>query len=277
MVIWYTKWYNVYYKRKHPMATHSTAYVPTNRKPGEYIMSEGWSDGMLDSVGLGWYLSTPRIDESIRAVMLIDGSPVFADTKGKGFELKEGDYIEEGVRDMMPDADEDFLASVAETLEAIERGDFAAAETTAYARMSFEDKKDNEITNNNAIHTIADFADLPEEYGQTNVPARYDQAALVEALKQYDPNRKNVPGPRPYTPDVWCWYYYHDGLKQWWGIVILPDESTMYIPLIVAFYIEGNSPLADARAAHVAHPNAYVADIAVLAAFEAAMDAALTR
>ena len=57
------------------MATHSTAYVPTNRAPNEYIMSEGWSDGMLSSTGFSWYQSTPRLDESIRAVMLIDGSP----------------------------------------------------------------------------------------------------------------------------------------------------------------------------------------------------------
>ena len=43
------------------MATHSTAYIPTNRAPNEYIMSEGWSDGMLNSTGFSWYQSTPRL------------------------------------------------------------------------------------------------------------------------------------------------------------------------------------------------------------------------
>ena len=87
------------------MATHSTAYVPTNRAPNEYIMIEGWSDGMLSSTGFSWYQSTPRLDESIRAVMLIDGSPVFAPAGSNALEVKEFDYIEENVSDML-DEDE---------------------------------------------------------------------------------------------------------------------------------------------------------------------------
>lgn len=258
------------------MATHSTAYIPTNRKPGEYIMSEGWSDGMLGSTGLYWYQSTPRMDESIRATMLLDGSPVFAPAGETGFEIKEVDYIEENVRDMLEGVTDDFLEGVGITLQALEAGDWATAESTDYAKMTFEEKKEKELTNNNCIYTITDFGVLPSEYGQQGPCLAYDQAALVEALKQYDPNKPYTPGPRGYTPDVWCWYYYHDGLKQWWGIVALPDGKNMYIPLVVGFFIEGRN-LDDIKELHTAYPDVYASDISELASIKKAMDAALAK
>lgn len=233
-------------------------------------MSEGWSDGMLGSTGLYWYQSTPRMAEAIRATMLLDGSPVFAPAGETGFEIKEGDYIEENVRDMLTEEDDDFVASVATTLQALEQGDWTTAESTAYGKMTLEEKMAMELTMNTTLHTITDFADLPAEYGQTGAPAAYDQATLVNALKQYDPTVRYEPGVQRYTADVSCWYFYHNGLQQWWGQVTLPDHSSMLIPLVIGFYIEGRDTLQEIRDLHAKYPNTYAKDIAALAAFEAA-------
>lgn len=254
------------------MATHSTAYIPTNRKPNEYIMSEGWSDGMLGSTGFWWYQSTPRLNESSRAVMLIDGSPVFAPAGEKGLDIKEIDYIEENVRDMLPDVDDAFLEDVAATLTALEAGDWTTAEATAYAKMAFEEKSEKDLTQNNTLHTIADFGDLPMDYGQEGPHIPYDQAVLVQALKQYDPTQENAKG---YTPHVRGFYYYHRGLQQWWGLVIMPEGRAMFVPLVIGFFIEGRDTLRDVKNLHRDYPDAYAKDIQDLAQFENAMREAL--
>lgn len=255
------------------MATHSTAYIPTNRAPNEYIMSEGWSDGMLNSTGFSWYQSTPRLDESIRAVMLIDGSPVFAPAGERGLEIKEIDYIEENVRDMLGDEDTDVIESVAATLEAIERGDWQEAESTVYGKMTLEEKMAKELTQNATLHTLNNFSDLPCDYVQGGAFVPYDEALLVQALKKYDPLAPYDPSFQRYTPNVWGWYFYHVGLKQWWGVVTLPDSHAMLVPLVIGFFIEGNDTLRDVRALHRDYPDVYAKDIKDLAQFEAARSA----
>ena len=256
------------------MATHSTAYIPTNRVPGEYIMSEGWSDGMLNDTGLSWYRSIPRMNEAIRATMLLGGSPVFAPAGRTDFEIKEIDFIEEGVCDDLEDADESFTESVAVTLEALEGGDWEIAESTAYGKMTLEEKMAMGITLNTRLHTIKDFSDVPNEYGVAEPPYAYLPAALIEALKQYDPKRPDPYRNSGYTPDVVCFYYYHDTHKQWWGLVTLPDQQWMYLPLVIGFAIEvalaGEDAFEEVKKLHRQYPEHYAKDIAALAEFEAA-------
>ena len=256
------------------MATHSTAYIPTNRAPNEYIMSEGWSDGMLNSTGFSVYQSTPRLDESIRAVMLIDGSPVFAPAGSNALEVKEFDYIEENVSDMLDEDERAITDSVAATLQAIERGDWQTAESTAYGKMTLEEKMAKQLTQNASLHTMIDFSDLPCDYVQGGSFVPYDEALLVQALKEYDPLATYDPNVQRYTADVWGWYFYHAGLKQWWGVVNLPDTRAMLVPLIIGFFIEGNDTLQDVKALHRDYPDVYAKDIKDLATFEAARDAA---
>ena len=252
------------------MATTSTAYIPTNRKPGEYIMSQGWSDGMLSNTGLYWYHSTPRMDEAIRATVLLGGSPVFAPAGDTGFEIKEIDYIEDGICDSLAEADESFTAGVTTTLEALEKGDWAIAESTAYGKMTLDEKMAMDITLNASLHTINDFSDLPEEYGSTKPPHLYDQRVLVEGLTQYDPKKRYDPKNRGYTPYVSGWYFYHAAHKQWWGQVMLPNEEWMYLPLAIGFSIQGGDAFEEVKKLHSQYTEYFAKDIAALAQFEAA-------
>ena len=252
------------------MATHSCAYIPTNRKPSEYIMSEGWSDGMLGSTGLYWYQSTPRMEEAIRATLLLGGSPVFAPAGDTGFEIKEIDYIEDGVRDELLQENDDFVAGVAITLDALERGDWAIAESTAYGKMTLEEKMAMGLTINATLHAINDFSDLPAEYGTKEPPHRYDESILIAALTHYEPNKPYNSQNRDYIPCVAGWYFYHDTHKQWWGEVELPNQEWMYLPLILAFAIENKSALEEVKTLHSQYSEYYAKDIVALAAFEAA-------
>lgn len=236
------------------MATHSTAYIPTNRAPGEYLMSEGWSDGMLSHVGLAWYGSTPRLNEAIAATMLLGGSPVFAPAGTTTFDVKEIDYISEGVSDMLDD--DAIVDSVETTLDALTNGDMALARSTPYGQMTLEQKMAADITLNTSLHTIHDFSDVPD-WGIA--PRPYNAQQLQAYVAANDGTLKTG----LYVSTV---YLYHPQRKQWWGIVELSDSTTMWLPLIVAFTIEGYE-LDAVLQLHQDYPDVYAVDIAELAAF----------
>lgn len=240
------------------MATHSTAYIPTNRAPGEYLMSEGWSDGMLSHVGLAWYGSTPRLDEAIAATVLLGGSPVFAPAGTTTFDVKEIDYIEEGVSDMLDD--DAIVESVQVTLDALTAGDMTQARSTSYGKMTLDQKMAAEITLNTSLHIIHDFDDVPT-WGSTYQPYN---AKLLQAY---------VTGKDGLSKDslhISTQYFYHPQLKQWWGLVYFSDNTTtMWLPLVVAFAIEGYE-LDAVLQLHQDYPEAYVLDILTLAHFRRA-------
>lgn len=251
------------------MATHSCAYIPTNRKPGEYIMSEGWSDGMLDSTGLQWYQSAPRMVDAIRATLMLGGSPAFAPAGDTALDIKEIDYLQEDIReavDCKEDAaynnDEDFIAGVAITIDALMQGDWTLAESTTYGKMTLEEQMEMGITLNTSIHEISDFSTLPVEYGMEQPALAYDAAVLVDALNVALENDKEL--------DVHAWYFYHNEYQQWWGTISLPGNRCMYVPLVTAFAIKGDTPFEEVKALHGQYPNDYAKDITDLAVFEAA-------
>lgn len=237
------------------MATHSTAYIPTHRKPNEYLMSEGWSDGMLSSTGLAWYASTPRFNEAVAATVLLGGSPVFAPAGSTTFDIKEIDYIADEVSDGLDD--DTIINSVDTTLQALENGDMALASSTPYGQMTLDQKMSAGITLNTSLHTIHDFSDVPT-WGVAHRP--YDAKLLQEVIAA-------PKGAKGNSPQISTEYFYHPQLQQWWGVVCLPDGTTMWLPLVVAFTIESYE-LDAVLQLHQNYPEAYAVDIVELAAFQ---------
>ena len=267
------------------MTTHSTAYVPTNRAPNEYIMSEGSSDGMLDVVGLGWYRSTPRMDEATRATLLLGGSPVFAPAGSTNFVVKESDYLASDVADAIAQAcppqknEPAFLEGVNTCVAAIERGDWTTALSTRYGQLPLEEKMSQGFAGNTVLTTILDRA-----FPQADDAIAYDLATLVDRLKVYTPVAEEDEDDVEYDPDSEGEpdigkEYFLDSSGQWWGSIAMPDGASMWIPLVVAFAIEniyafdGYNAFEKVQQLHHGYPDVYAKDIKDLAQFEAARSA----
>ena len=253
------------------MATHSSAYIPTNRKTGEYVMSEGWSNGMLGDTGFSWYESVPRMDEAIRATMMLGGSPVFAPAGKTTFEIKEIDFIAEDIEDELDADDEEFINGVTITLEALEKGDFDTAQSTVYAQMSLEEKMAKGITLNTSLHTLEKYTDVPS-YGEPY--NEYNLNALVESVKEYNPKRPYDPKQKHYIAYSSTEYFYDSLGAQWWGAVMLQDDTWMWVPLVIAFALEQDDTFKAVKKIHAQYPEHYKKDMTDLAAFEAALHAA---
>lgn len=249
------------------MATHSTAFIPTGRTPNEYMLSEGWSDGSIDWVGLAWYQSSPRMKEAIRGTYLLAGSPVFASPSDETLEIKEHDYIIEGIYDEVADystnpatlsaENKALIDSVSVLMEALEKGDWAAAEATAYAQMPIEAKMAKGFGLNVKILSITDFDDIPKYNDTDSSIGEYDLGALNRALDEGSEMWFSSP------------YFYHPTTGQWWVAGgITGHDSMMWVPLIIAFLLENVEPQVIEQL-HVDYPEVYAYDRADLALFKA--------
>lgn len=260
------------------MATHSYALIPTLRNPAaphEYILAEGWSDGMLRDVGWSWYCSAPRMHHAALGTVLLAGSPVFADPNGRSMEVKEIDYVVEGFTDNLDDPDSEeglaFQEDAHLLVQAIEAGDWSTAMATSFAVMPLEEKLAQGFGLNARLFTIADFQDIPEDtfHGGDVTSFNMDTfTAMAKTVKL----------------DISTSYFYHGGQQRWWASVFLPDQNTsMYVPMVLALAWEAHrysgtserqvplnvfDGLVSLRTLHATFPDVYAEDIVLLAQYE---------
>ena len=233
------------------MATHSYGLIPTLRTPGEYMLSEGWSDGMLDWTGWSCFKSSVRLTETIEATKLLGGSPcfVFLDS----VEIKEGDYLLENFMDDI-DMEDPSVASVQDleddiqkTFDHLEANQLDEAKKGWLGTLTLEDHLRISTGLNLVLFNGLDQEEVAKTCGLP-VHEFLSPSASATLLAQ-----KGVM--------VVGTTYYLDANHQWWASVD-SDGTHYWVPLCVTLYFSSvRQELLD----HLAkYPDAYPHDIPVL-------------
>ena len=209
------------------MATHSYTYIPTGRKPFEYMMSESWADGYLSWVGMSWFKSTSRIDQAIEATRILGGSPCFVTPEGE-FEIKEEDFYAEGVITDLDSTEfnlEMVDQQVCETVEHILAGDLEAAKGTWLGTLSLEQQLEMKIALNLEILDNVQSKEQLKMFGESVIETMDLQAAFNAA--------------KAGTLNCSVTYYFDVQTRIWWLTACVNDDASMqWLPVSVALYLD---------------------------------------
>ena len=211
--------------------THGELWIPfVAGDLSRYIFSEAWSDGYIAGVGSEALLSSGKLAEITEAINLLAGSPVFFDPLTQTYHIHEYDYLTEGYMDA--GLEDDLCESAQKTADFIENGNFEAARNTAFGRMSFDKKIEQEL----GINTIVvSQAEAWKRFTHNTAKTLNDTHAALLLHAHVKDNKLCEP--------------YHFGTSYFWNgeqflttlyhISSNTQTEIFIVPLVLAVYLNG--------------------------------------